>query len=117
MSAVLTAATFDTFAALLKARSGLMIGTDKIYLLETRLSGIVKREKLADLNALAEQVKRPGAERLMHDVVEAMTTNETFFFRDERPFQHFRAQALPRLVAARPPGSLLRIWSAAASSG
>ena len=46
-----------------------------------------------------------------------MTTNESFFFRDDKPFQHFRAQALPRLLAARPPGSTLRIWSAASSSG
>jgi chemotaxis protein methyltransferase CheR len=117
MSAVLTAGAFETFATLLKARSGLVIGQDKIYLLETRLSGIVKREKLANLNALAEQVKRPGMEPLIRDVVEAMTTNESFFFRDDKPFQHFRAQALPRLVAARPAGSALRIWSAASSSG
>jgi chemotaxis protein methyltransferase CheR len=46
-----------------------------------------------------------------------MTTNESFFFRDDKPFIHFRAQALPRLVAARPPGSTIRVWSAASSSG
>ena len=54
---------------------------------------------------------------LARDVVEAMTTNESFFFRDDKPFQHFRSHALPRLMAARPPGSTLRIWSAASSSG
>jgi len=117
MSASLTSNAFETLAALLKSRSGLVIGPDKTYLLETRLSGIVRREKLADLNALAEKIKRAGSEALVRDVVEAMTTNESFFFRDDKPFQHFRAQALARLVAARPAGSTLRIWSAASSSG
>ena len=110
-------AAFDTFAGLLKARSGLIIGPDKVYLLETRLSGMLKRENLRDLTALAERLNRPGAEALIREVTEAMTTNESFFFRDDKPFQHFRAQVLPRLLAARPPGSPLRIWSAAASSG
>ena len=117
MSASLTSNAFETLASLLKSRSGLVIGPDKTYLLDTRLSGIVRREKLADLNALAAKIKRPGGEALARDVVEAMTTNESFFFRDDKPFQHFRAQALARLVAARPAGSTLRIWSAAASSG
>jgi chemotaxis protein methyltransferase CheR len=113
----LTNAAFDTLASLLKSQSGLVIGTDKIYLLETRLGGILKRANLADLNHLAEQVRRPGNERLARDVVEAMTTNESFFFRDDKPFAHFRAQALPRMAAARPPGSTIRVWSAASSSG
>nr|WP_294510376.1 CheR family methyltransferase [uncultured Rhodopila sp.] len=113
----LTNAAFDTFASLLKSQSGLVIGTDKIYLLETRLGGILKRENLADLDRLAEALRRPGADRLARDVVEAMTTNESFFFRDDKPFAHFRAQALPRLAAARPAGATIRVWSAASSSG
>ncbi len=117
MTTPLSPPAFETLAALLKSRSGLTIGTDKLYLLETRLASIVKREKLADLNGLAEHLRRPGSDALARDVVEAMTTNESFFFRDDKPFQHFRTQALPRLVAARPPGSTLRVWSAAASSG
>lgn len=117
MTATLTAASFDTLAGLLKSNSGLVIGRDKIYLLETRLARIVKREKLADLNQLADRLRHPGGDRLVRDTVEAMTTNESFFFRDDKPFQHFRAQALPRLLAARPPGAPIRIWSAAASSG
>jgi chemotaxis protein methyltransferase CheR len=66
---------------------------------------------------LAERLRRPGNDALARDVVEAMTTNESFFFRDDKPFLHFRTQALPRLVAARPPGNSLRVWSAASSSG
>ena len=117
MTMRLSAAGFETFASLLKAKSGLLIGSDKIYLLETRLAHILRREKLGALNDLAARLARPGADALAREVVEAMTTNESFFFRDEKPFQHFQMRALPRLAAARPPGSTLRIWSAAASTG
>jgi chemotaxis protein methyltransferase CheR len=72
---------------------------------------------MADLNGLAERLRRPGSDTLAREVVEAMTTNESFFFRDDKPFHHFRTQALPRLVRTRAPGSSLRIWSAASSSG
>ncbi|HXD38720.1 MAG TPA: protein-glutamate O-methyltransferase CheR [Rhodanobacter sp.] len=117
MSIALAPGAFETFAALLKSRSGLVIGPDKTYLLETRLASITKRENLRDLNALADRLRGGGAEAIARDVVEAMTTNESFFFRDDKPFQHFRAHALPRLLAARSAGSSLRIWSAASSSG
>ncbi len=117
MSAMLTPASFAALADLLKTKSGLIIGLDKTYLLETRLGPILKRVGLPDLNALAERIKRAPADPLARDVVEAMTTNESFFFRDDKPFLHFRAQALPRLLAARPGNATLRIWSAASSSG
>ncbi len=110
-------ALFDALAALLKSRSGLVIGPDKLYLLEVRLAPIVKAEGLRDLDALADRLRRPGSEALANAVVEAMTTNESFFFRDEKPFAHFRARALPELVTARPAGSALRVWSAASASG
>jgi chemotaxis protein methyltransferase CheR len=90
---------------------------DKLYLLETRLAALIKRETLVDLNGLADRLRRPGSEAIAREVVEAMTTNESFFFRDEKPFHHFRTQALAHLVAARPPGAQLRVWSAASSSG
>ena len=117
MSQVLSPAAFNTFATLLKSRSGLVIGPDKLYLLETRLAAILKREQLRDLATLAERLRAPGNEALIRQVVEAMTTNESFFFRDDKPFQHFRAQALPRLLATRSANAPLRVWSAASSSG
>lgn len=117
MTAVLPPAAFDTLAELLRTRSGLVIGPDKIYLLDSRLGPIARREKLPDLAALAARLRTPGGERLAREVVEAMTTNESLFFRDGKPFHHFRTQALPRLHAARPPGVALRVWSAAASTG
>jgi chemotaxis protein methyltransferase CheR len=117
MTAPLTNAAFDTLASLLKTRSGLTIGMDKVYLLETRLADIMRRECLPDLNAVAERLRRPASETLAREIAEAMTTNESFFFRDEKPFQHFRMKALPAFAASRPPGSTIRVWSAAASTG
>jgi chemotaxis protein methyltransferase CheR len=117
MSQALSSVAFQTFATLLKSRSGLVIGPDKLYLLETRLASILKQEKLRDLAALAERLRTASAEPLIRQVVEAMTTNESFFFRDDKPFQHFRNQALPRLLGSRAAGVPLRIWSAASSSG
>jgi chemotaxis protein methyltransferase CheR len=117
MNNALSAAAFTFLADLLRSRSGLVVGEDKIYLLETRLAPILKREKLRDLNELVDRLRGRGTDAVMRDVVEAMTTNESFFFRDDKPFQHFRSQALGRLIAARPAGTPLRIWSAAASSG
>ena len=117
MNQALSSAAFETFATLLKNRSGLVIGPDKLYLLETRLAPILKREQLRDLTVLAERLRAPSADALIRQVVEAMTTNESFFFRDDKPFQHFRSQALPRLMGSRPTGATLRVWSAASSSG
>ena len=106
---------FDTIAAVLKARSGLTLGPDKLYLLETRLAPILRRERLPDLAALAARMQPSSA--LERDVVDAMTTNESLFFRDGKPFDALRQTVLARLHAARPPGTALRIWSAAASTG
>jgi len=109
--------SFEIFGSLLRANSGLVIGPEKLYLLEVRLGPILKREGLADLDALADALRRPAKADLVRTVVEAMTTNESFFFRDDKPFAHVRAAALPALLAARAPGSPIRVWSAASSSG
>jgi chemotaxis protein methyltransferase CheR len=112
----MTPRNFEWLAALLRNGSGLVIGPDKLYLLETRLAPMLRANRLADLDALALKL-RAGAPALQRDVIEAMTTNESSFFRDDKPFVHARTQALPRLHAARPPGARLRVWSAAASTG
>jgi chemotaxis protein methyltransferase CheR len=117
MSRVLTQAEFETIAALLKSRSGLAIGYDKLYLVETRLAPILRQHGLRDLPALADRLRIAATEPLSRAVTEAMTTNESFFFRDGRPFAHFGTQAIPQLLARRPPGVELRVWSAAAAAG
>ena len=106
---------FDEVATLVRSRSGLVLGPDKLYLVDTRLNAIVRRLGLGDYTALIPQLRHDRA--LQDEVVEALTTNETLFFRDTKPFDHLRAVVLPRLHAERPAGMPLRIWSAAASTG
>jgi chemotaxis protein methyltransferase CheR len=117
----MTPQSFETLSALLRAGSGLVIGPDKTYLLETRLGSILKAQQLDTLDGLAERLRPAsgfvGRAALERAVIEAMTTNESFFFRDDKPFAHLRGTALPALLAARPSSARLRIWSAAASTG
>lgn len=108
---------FDSIAALVRARSGLTLGPDKRYLVETRLAPLMRREGLRNLDALAERLRRPAESELAREVVEAMTTNESLFFRDQKPFAHVRQYAIPHLHQTRPRSQELRIWSAASSSG
>ena len=109
--------TFEILAGLLKARSGLMLTADKGYLLETRLAPLMQRESLRDLRALADRVTAMPGSAFEAEIVETMTTGETLFFRDEKPFVHFQESVLPRLSLSRPANLPLRIWSAASSSG
>jgi chemotaxis protein methyltransferase CheR len=101
----------------LKARSGLVLTADKQYLVESRLLPVARRAGLGGLSELVATLKRGAADGLMTAVVEAMTTNETFFFRDKTPFENFRSVVLPVLLATRRATRTLRIWCAAASSG
>jgi chemotaxis protein methyltransferase CheR len=105
---------FASIAVMLKARSGLVLGREKRYLLETRLAPLLKQHGLRDLAALCTQMQ-PNSP-LERDVVDAMTTNESLFFRDTSPFETLRT-VLPKLHQTRPPNAPLRIWSAAASTG
>lgn len=113
----MTPLSFDIVARTVKARSGLVLTPDKLYMLETRLGPLLRREGLASLDALAARMaKGPAEAPLIGAVTEALTTNETSFFRDGTPFDHLR-KALPALAAARPAGAAIRIWSAACSTG
>lgn len=113
----MTPQAFDLVARLVRARSGLVLTPDKLYMLETRLGPMLRRLGIASLDALAQRLGRGAAEEaLAAEVTEALTTNETSFFRDGTPFDHLR-KALPRLAAARPAGATIRIWSAACSTG
>ena len=110
--------TLAWLARLLRARSGLAIGADKLYQRETRLQPLLQREGLPGLAALAARLRQAsGTDALEAEVVEAMTTNETLFFRDAKPFLHLAAHGLPAAAASRPPGQPVRIWSAGAASG
>jgi chemotaxis protein methyltransferase CheR len=107
---------YDYLRRLLRQRSGLVLPPDKQYLVESRLAPVARKEGLANLGELVGKLRRAD-ERLTVEVVEAMTTNESFFFRDKIPFEHFRDTIMPALLAARAAQRRIRIWCAAASTG
>ena len=113
----MTSADFAVIAAFLKERSGLIINQDKTYLLETRLAAILRDHKLAGLPGLADHLRKPGPSTVKNSVVDAMTTNETSFFRDNHPFDTMRQSVIPGLIERRASTRMLRIWSAACSTG
>ena len=112
----MTLLDYEYLRKLLKERSGLDLSADKQYLVESRLIPLARRAGLSGIAELVQKMKN-GADALITDVVEAMTTNETFFFRDKIPFDHLRDTILPQLVPARTNRRALRIWSAASSTG
>ena len=112
----MTPLDYEYLRKLLKERSGLDLSADKQYLVESRLVPLARKAGLVGIPELVSKMKS-GAEALTTDVVEAMTTNETFFFRDKIPFDHLRDTILPALTRARANRRTLRIWSAACSTG
>jgi chemotaxis protein methyltransferase CheR len=108
---------FEFFRKFLKERSGLVLTPDKQYLLESRLMPVARRAGFGTLPELMSKLGKPGSDRIAIEVTEAMTTNESFFFRDRTPFELFQQTMLPTLMQARASQRRLRIWCAAASTG
>jgi chemotaxis protein methyltransferase CheR len=94
-----------------------VLAADKHYRVESRLLPIARKAGLFNLTGLVALLRGQGAEPLIVEVVEAMTTNESFFFRDKLPFQQFRDTIMPALLAARTGTKRIRIWCAAAATG
>jgi chemotaxis protein methyltransferase CheR len=108
---------YDFLRKCLRARSGLVLSADKQYLVESRLLPVARKVGLGSLGELVAALQSTSEDGLMTAVVEAMTTNESFFFRDKTPFEHFRQTIMPALIAARRSSRFIRIWCAAASTG
>ncbi|MCF4128641.1 CheR family methyltransferase [Methylobacterium sp. SyP6R] len=113
----MTETEFDFLRLYLKQRSGLALTAEKRYLVESRLSPVCRRFNLAGLPELVGCLRLARDSAIERAVVEAMTTNETFFFRDRTPFDLFRDVLLPGALTARANQRRLRIWCAAASTG
>ncbi|MGE5537876.1 MAG: CheR family methyltransferase [Gemmatimonas sp.] len=113
----MTPADFQFLAKFLKDQSGLALAEDKGYLLESRLVPVARAHGLKSVDEIAAEVRAGRNQRLMNAVVEAMTTNESFFFRDIKPFDQFKTFVLPQMLARRASTKQLRIWSAACSTG
>ena len=113
----MTPLDYEFLRKLLKERSGLDLSADKQYLVESRLVPLARKASLPGISELVLKIKAGFAEALTTEVVEAMTTNETFFFRDKVPFDHLKDTMLPALLQARSARRSLRIWCAASSTG
>ncbi len=107
---------FNALRAMLKTTSGLVLNDDKQYLIESRLGPVAKKLKFDSVDALVAKW-RSGDMAVQNHIVEAMTINESFFFRDKTPFDNFKDIILPNLIEAKKDSRQLRIWSAAASTG
>jgi chemotaxis protein methyltransferase CheR len=114
----MTPQDFDYLRKLLRERSGLVLSAEKQYLAESRLLPVARKHGLAGLGELVGKLKvTTAAAPLTVEVIEAMTTNESFFFRDKVPFEHFRLTVMPALLAARAREKRIRIWCTACATG
>jgi len=107
---------YEFLCKFLKDNSGLDLSSDKQYLLESRLLPLARNAGLPGISDLVQKL-RTSSGSLGTQVVEAMTTNETFFFRDKTPFDHFRDAILPELLKGLANRKSIRIWCAAGSTG
>ncbi len=108
---------FTLLAKLLREQSGLALPRDKEYLLESRLMPVAKKHGQASIEAMCQAMRNGANRTIERDIIEAMTTNESFFFRDAGTFDLFRKNLLTTLLTARAGNKTLRIWFAACSSG
>jgi chemotaxis protein methyltransferase CheR len=110
----------ESFAFLSKwlyDRTGLVLGPDKLYLVESRLTPIARKFALGGLDAIIQEIKQGRSGSFVTEVTDAMMTNESFFFRDVKPFEQFRDVVLPAMMSKRAAQRRIRIWSAASSTG
>jgi chemotaxis protein methyltransferase CheR len=122
MTATMTATTISADAvsfvcSIVRDRSAIELEESKGYLIEARLAALAKQQGLASPAELIRQVRTAQQPKLEQRLVEAMTTNETSFFRDHHPFEALRTVILPELLARNASRRTLNIWSAACSTG
>ena len=110
-------ADFEMVRKLVRERAGIVLEPRQEYLVDSRLKTLARRRGIERLDLLFEQLRLGGDAKLVAEAVEALTTNETSFFRDLEPFEALKGSVLPELLRARAERRTLRIWSAAASSG
>lgn len=110
-------ADFELYKDLLYQESGLVLTPDKSYLLDSRLTPVARKWNYSSIEFMTLQLRALPDKDLIKDIVEAMTTNETSFFRDLKPFQEFEKTVLPALLQSKAAKKTIRIWCAASSSG
>jgi|TARA_R110000868_G_scaffold411699_1_gene707658 chemotaxis protein methyltransferase CheR len=110
-------ADFDLYKDLLYEKSGLDITPDQSYLLDSRLTPIARKWGYTSLDTMSVSLRALPEPELVNEIVDAMTTKETSFYRDLLPFENFEKVALRYLTENRKRGKPLRIWCAACSTG
>lgn len=105
---------YAQFRLYLEKACGILLGDNKNYLIDSRLRKLMKEQGIQSLFELVREIERPGARNLRQEVIDAMTTNETLWFRDRHPFVYLQDTLLPEL--AKNPGEI-SIWCAACSTG
>ena len=113
----LTAESFRFLCQTVYQESGIVLDDSKSYLIEARLVPVAKDEGAASLDGLCNLIRSMGGHRVRDKIVEAMTTNETLFFRDLTPFQALETVVIPELLEKWKGSRTLRFWSVACSSG
>ncbi|MDQ6967433.1 MAG: protein-glutamate O-methyltransferase CheR [Mariprofundaceae bacterium] len=101
----------------LECKSGLVLDDSKLYLIRSRVQTLLRNFEIADMDTLAQQIKRDENGKLAHCFIDEMTTNETLFFRDAYPFEALKTLVFPELTHAGNGNESIRIWSAASSRG
>lgn len=116
-SSSLKEANFRYVCELAEREAAIVLGAGKEYLVETRLGVLASKHKLASVNAFIDHVRFSPIQSALHrEIIDALTTNETLFFRDFHPFEALRKEVLPGLLSRTREGRIC-IWSAACSSG
>lgn len=113
----ITATEFDYIRDLVHRESAIVLDSSKTYLVETRLASLARQEQAASVTELVRRLQAHATSPLHTQVVDALTTNETLWFRDVAPFDALRDDLLPELVRSRATERSLTVWSAACSSG
>ncbi len=103
---------FIFLSDLLRKKSGISLTEEKSYLLETRLKPLLRKHKIDDMAGLVAKIRINPRDPIVGELIDSMTTNESLFFRDTKPFSQLETIILPEFV-----NKPMRIWSAAASSG
>jgi len=117
MSQSLSETELQFVRELVREHSAIVLEPKKEYLVRARLQPLVKEEGLASISDLVRQLRHTSYGKLHRRVIEAMTTNETSFFRDLTPFEALRDGVLPELIKKREKSKCLNIWCGASSSG
>ncbi|CAB4576820.1 MAG: chemotaxis protein CheR [Actinobacteria bacterium] len=114
---IITASQFDHLREMVLRESAIVLEPGKEYLVESRLAPIARREGLGSVSELVHKLMTSPSAKMTSEIIDAMTTNETSFFRDVHPWQTLKEEILPKLIESRRIDRRLSVWCAACSSG